>query len=99
MEKAETRFGFAVQTPPIFQSMLEQIKRAIHVGLNECFGAQNGTIDMTLSSKMDHRKRFSCKKNFFYQSSVIDVPTNKNMVRVGAESFQVLQVSRVGKLV
>ena len=99
MQKAKACFLSRRQCRPVTAHRFEQTEGADDIGFNELARSVNGTVDMTLSGKVDHRTGLVGLQQLRDQIGIANVALHKDVVRVALQAGQGFQIARVGQLV
>ena len=99
MQKAETLLLVFRQAVPITTHRFQQVERADDIRLDEISRTVNGTIDMALGRKIDHRARPVHRQQIAHQLPVADIPVHEHMTIVATQPLQRIQIARIGQLV
>ena len=99
MQEAESRLILFAKAPPVGACGLKKMESPNNVGLDKLAGAMNRAVHMRLGGEVHNSARLVLGEDFVDEDAIADIPSNKDVARIGLKRSEILQVAGVGELV
>ena len=99
MQKAKCRLIVFAKAPPVSACGLKKMESSNNVGLDKLSGAMNRAVHMRLGGEVHNSARLVLGEDFVDEDAIADIPSNKDVARIGLKRSEILQVAGVSKFV